>query len=171
MIATRNFLIPALVTAVLAMAACEEIVTGQAVQSLAVSENGGGGYGPVRVALTPEMSPVAINFHARHGDDPSELNTWNSYRATLSRDGQEVASGQFNVNHTGTTETPEGARHLIRNLMTVTPSEAGDYELVITPTKPIAMKLYDTRIEVRRNVQKTEAIDTSQPVTERTLAR
>jgi hypothetical protein len=70
MIANRSFLIPALLAAVLAMTACEEIFTGEAVQSMNVSENGEGGYGPVRLALTPEMSPVAINFRARHGDDP-----------------------------------------------------------------------------------------------------
>jgi hypothetical protein len=77
----------------------------------------------------------------------------------------------FNVNHTGTTETPEGAPCIVRHVLTVKPGEAGEYELVITPTKPVGMRLYDTRVEVRRNVQETEAIYPGQPTTEHALSR
>lgn len=163
MIASRRFLILPLAAAVLALAGCDKLATGEEVQTVAVSENETGGYGPMLLALTPEMSPVAINFHAQHGDDPSELGKWNSYRATLSRNGQAVAAGQFNLNHTGTTETPQGARYLVQHMLMVRPSETGDYELVVTPTKPIEMKLYDTRVEVRRNVRDPNALHPDQP--------
>lgn len=157
MIAIRNFLIPVLVAAALVMAGCDEIVTGEKAQSLPVSENDAGGYGPILLTLTPEMAPVAINFRAQHGDDPAELGRWNTYRATLSKDGQEVAAGQFNINHTGTIDSPQGSPYLVHNMLTVQPSVAGDYELVITPTKPVEVKLSDTRVEVRRNVRDDDA--------------
>ena len=62
MIATRNFPIPALATAMLvaalsALTGCEKFATGEEVQSVDVSENEDGGYGPVRLALTPDMRP------------------------------------------------------------------------------------------------------------------
>lgn len=176
MIATRSLPVPALAAAVLAaavlvMSGCEKFVTGEEVQSVPVSENADGGYGPVRLALAPDMSPVAINFHARHGDDPSELDKWNSYRATLSRNGQTVAIGLFNLNHTGTIDSPRGATYLAQNMLTLNPAEPGDYELVITPTKPIEVKFTDTQVEVRRNVQQTEALRPDQITTERTPAQ
>lgn len=176
MIATRNFPIPALAAAVLvaalsALTACEKFATGEEVQSVDVSENEDGGYGPVRLALTPEMSPVAINFHARHGDDPSELDKWNSYRANLSRNGQTVAVGLFNLNHTGTIDSPRGSTYLAQNMLTLNPREPGDYELVITPTKPIEVKFTDTQVEVRRNVQEPEVLRPDQITTERTPAQ
>jgi len=171
MTTSRLFIIPALAAALLVLAGCEKFVTGEVVQSVAVSEDETGGYGPVVLTLTPDMSPVAINFHAEHGDDPSELDKWNSYHATLSKDGQLVAAGQFNVNHSGSIDSPQGSRYLAQNMMTVRPSEAGDYELVITPTKPIEVKLSDTQVEVRRNVQETEVIYPSQPTTQRTLTQ
>lgn len=176
MIATRSLPVPALAVAVLAaailtLAGCEKFVTGEEAQSVPVSENESGGYGPVRLALAPDMSPVAINFHARHGDDPSELDKWNRYRATLSRNGQTVAIGLFNLNHTGTIDSPQGSTYLTQNMLTLNPSEPGDYELVITPTKPIEVKFYDTQVEVRRNVQQTDALRPDQITTERTQAQ
>jgi hypothetical protein len=158
MIAIRNLLIPALVAAALVMAGCDELATGEKVESVSVSENEAGGYGPVRLTLTPEMSPVAINFRADLGDDPAEIGKWNAYRAALSKDGQEVASGQFNLNRTGTTDAPQGAPYLLHNMLTVRPSEAGDYELVITPTQPVEVRLTATRIDVRRNVRSDDTL-------------
>ncbi len=153
MIAIRYVLILPLLTAALAMTGCDEIVTGEKAQSVAVSENDAGGYGPILLALTPDMAPVAINFRAEHGDDPAEFGKWNSYRATLSMNGQEVATGQFNVNHTGSIDSPQGSPYLIENMLTVHPGEAGDYRLAITPTKPVEVELTGTQVEVRRNVR------------------
>ena len=153
MFAIRHFLIPALVTAALVMSGCDGLTTGDKVQSIPVKENDAGGYGPITLALTPEMSPVAINFRAEHGDDPAEIGKWNAYRATLSKDGQAVARGEFTLNHTGTPDTPQGSPYLLRNMLTAWPREAGNYTLDILPTKPVEVTLSDTRVEVRRNVR------------------
>lgn len=153
MFAIRDFLIPSLVTAALVMSGCDGLTTGDKVQSIPVKENGTGGYGPVTLTLSPDMSPVAINFRAEHGDDPAEIGKWNAYRATLSKDGQDIATGQFNINHTGTLDSPQGSPYLLRNMLTAWPHEAGHYELNISPTKPVEVKLSDARVEVRRNVR------------------
>lgn len=153
MVAMRNFLILPLLAAALMLTGCEEIVTGEKADAVAVSENDTGGYGPILLALTPDMAPVAINFRAEHGDDPAELGKWNSYRATLSLDGQHVAAAQFNINHTGSIDSPQGSPYLIQHMLTVYPDRAGDYALTIRPTKPVEVALTGTRVEVRRNVQ------------------
>lgn len=153
MIATRDiFLLPCLVAAFF-IAGCDGLATGEHAQTIPVSENSGGGYGPVTLSLTPEMAPVAINFRAQHGDDPAEVGKWNTYRAVLSKDGHPIASGMFNINNTGTPDTPEGAPYILRNMLTAWPDEAGDYDLVISPTKPVEVKLMDTQVVIRRNVQ------------------
>ena len=153
MIAMRHFLIPPLVAAALLAVGCEEIVTGEHVQSIEVAENDDGSYGPVNLTLTPDMAPVAINFRAEHGIDVTEVDKWNSYRATLTRNGTPVASGQFHVNYSGTADSPQGAPYLIMNMLTVQPRDAGDHELTVTPTKPVEVRLSHTQIEGRRNVQ------------------
>jgi hypothetical protein len=153
MAAMRNFLILPLLTAALTLTGCEEIFTGEKADAVTVSENDAGGYGPVRLTLTPDMAPVAINFRAEHGDDPAELGKWNSYRVTLSLDGQQVAAGQFNVNHTGSVDAPQGSPYLIENMLVAYPAVAGEYELAITPAKPPEVKLRGIQIQVRRNVQ------------------
>lgn len=141
----------------IALAGCDGITTGEEVGTLPLTENSAGGYGPVTVRLTPDMSPVAFNFRAEHGSDPSEVNRWNSYLATLSRDGREVAAGKFNINHTGSEDSPMGAPYIMRTMLTAWPEQAGDYTLTITPTKPVEVKLVRTQIEVRRNVRSDDA--------------
>lgn len=158
MIVSRNFLILPLLVVVLAMTGCDEIVTGERAQSVDVSENDAGGYGPIFLALTPDMAPVAINFRAEHGDDPAEIGKWNSYLATLSMNGQKIAAGQFNINHTGSIDSPQGSPYLVQNMLAVHPGEAGDYTLSITPTKPVEVTLTGTRVEVRRNVRSNDAL-------------
>ena len=153
MFAIRDFRIPFLLTALLVMAGCDGLTTGDKVLSLPLKENDTGGYGPVTLSLSPDMSPVAINFRAEHGGDPAEIGKWNAYRATLSKDGQTIASGEFNLNHTGTPDTPQGSPYLLRNMLTAWPREAGNYELDITPMQPVEVKLSDARVEVRRNVR------------------
>ena len=153
MFAIRSFLFLPLMAALSIMAGCDGIVTGEHAQTIPLSENADGGYGPIGFSLTSDMTPVAINFRTQHGDDPSELGKWNAYRATLSQDGREIASSQFNINHTGLPDVPSGAPSLVRTLMTLQPTGPGDYELSITPTKTVEVKLTGTQIEVRRNVQ------------------
>jgi hypothetical protein len=38
-------------------------------------------------------------------------------------------------------------------MLTAWPREAGDYDLVISPTKPVEVRLMDTQVVVRRNVR------------------
>lgn len=153
----RNVFTPALLLAALTLSGCEEIVTGEPADTIAVSENAAGGYGPVTLTLAPDMAPAAINFRAEHGTDPAELNKWNSYRAVLSHNGQPVAAGAFNVNHTGTIDSPQGAPYLVEHMLTVYPPLAGNYELSITPTKPVEVALSRAEVQVRRNVQNSRA--------------
>lgn len=153
MAAVRNILmLPLLVTA-LALAGCEEIVTGQPVDVIAISANEAGEYGPVALTLTPDMAPVAINFRAEHGVDATEVGKWNTYHATLTQGGVIVATGQFHINYTGTHDSPQGAPYLVENVMTIHPGKAGEYELTIMPIRPVEIKLSGTQVEVRRNVQ------------------
>jgi hypothetical protein len=153
MIATRDILLLPCLVAVFSLAGCDGLATGEHAQTLPISENSGGGYGPVALSLTPEMAPVAINFRAQQGDDPAEVGKWNSYRAVLSKDGHPIASAMFNINNTGTPDTPEGAPYILRNMLTVWPAEAGDYDLVISPTRPVEVRLMDTQVVIRRNVR------------------
>ena len=153
MFAIRNVFSATLVTSLFIMAGCDGIVTGEHAETIPLIENSDGGYGPITLSLTPAMSPVAINFRAEHGDDPAEVDKWNTYRATLSQNGREIAVRQFNINHTGSPEVPTGAPYIVRTLMTLAPTGPDDYELSITPTKPVEVKLTNTQIELRRNVR------------------
>jgi hypothetical protein len=156
MFAIRNIFLVPLVAALFIMTGCDGIVTGEHADTIPLSEQGDGSYGPVTLSLTPDMAPVAINFRAEHGDDPSEVGKWNAYRATLSQNGREVSTSVFNINHTGSPDAPAGSPYLVRTLMTLEPTGSGDYELSITPTKPVEVKLTGTQIEVRRNVRNAD---------------
>jgi hypothetical protein len=152
MIPTRRFLFAAIAISLLTVAACDGVATGEKAQVIPVTENASGGYGPIAVTLTMEMSPVAMNFRAQHGTNPADVGKWNTYRASLKKGGQEIAGSQFNINYTGTNDGQVGASTILQNMLTARPGETGDYELTITPTKPVEVKLTNTQVEVRRNV-------------------
>ncbi len=139
--------------ACIALAGCDGIATGEQAGTIPLTANAAGGFEPVAIHLTPEMSPVAFNFRAEHGDDPAEVGKWNSYRATLSRDGQPVASSAFSVNHTGSPDAPAGAPYLVQNLFTAWPDTTGVYTLEIVPAGPLEVTLTRAEIELRRNVR------------------
>lgn len=155
MIATRRLVILGSMAATLLAAGCDAIFTGENLVSIPVTANDAGGYGPVALTLTPDMAPVAINFRAEHGSDPAELGQWNTYRAVLAKNGVEVATGQFNLNQTGTSETPQGAPYLVANMLVFHPAGAGEYQLRVTPTKPVAVRLSGAEVQVRRNVRES----------------
>jgi hypothetical protein len=148
----KKFILPLVVFISVFLAACDGIATGEKAQTIPVSVNANGGYGPVSVTLTPEMAPVAMNFRVQHGTDPAEVGKWNGYRASLAKGGQEIAGAEFRINYTGGSESQMGSAYILQNMLTARPGEAGDYELTITPTKPVEVKLTSTQIEVRRNV-------------------
>lgn len=147
----------ALCAAGLALAGCEGVMTGSAVESVALEAEADGGYKPVRLALTAEMSPLALNFRSEHGSDPSEVGKWNRYRATLNRAGTTVASGEFNVNSTAVPEAGVTAPYAVRTMLITRIGESGEYELSIRPVKPVEVALKDVRVELRRNVQEPPA--------------
>ena len=65
------------------LAACDGIVTGEKASSEVVTETANGGYGPITLSLTPQMSPVAINLRVEHGINAVDAGKWNAYLATL----------------------------------------------------------------------------------------
>ncbi len=115
---------------------CEGAVTGEREKVIPLTADESGAYGPAVITLSPDMSPIAINFKAQHGDDPAEIGKWNSYHATLSRNAAVVADAVFNINHTGTPDTPMGATYVTQTMFRVMSSEAGDYELRIVRRSP-----------------------------------
>ena len=99
------------------------------------------------------MSPVALNFHAELGNNPHETGKWNSYRLTLSRGGQAVASRNFNVTYTGTYDLPPAHPAQAITMLTHRVAESGEYEVSIQPARAVEVALQNPRLEVRRNVQ------------------
>lgn len=141
------------VLAAFVLAGCEGVTTGERDFLIPVAASEDGSFGPVLIQLSPDMSPVAINFKAQHGDDPNEIGKWNAYQASLSRNGTIVASSVFNINHTGTIDSPMGATYVTQTMLRVISPEAGEYELRVTPAKPVEVTLTHTDIEVRKNIQ------------------
>ncbi|HEX4857999.1 MAG TPA: hypothetical protein VFV17_03200 [Usitatibacteraceae bacterium] len=137
----------------LALAACDGLITGEKALSLPVEVNAQGGYGPLRLALTPDQSPVALNLRAEHAVNIADQVKWNSYIATLTFNGREVAAGKFTINYQGGPEGQPGAPQILQNMLTARVAEAGDYELVVAPIKPIEVKLSNVRIEMRAKVE------------------
>ena len=143
----------AVACAAILLAACEGIFTGTAAESLPLAPEAGGGFKPVVVRLTTEMSPVALNFHAELGNNPHETGKWNSYRLTLSRSGQVVASRNFNVTYTGTYDLPPAHPAQVITMLTHRVAESGEYKVSIQPARAVEVALQNPRLEVRRNVQ------------------
>ncbi len=139
--------------AALALLACEGTSTGEKAESIAVDINAQGGYGPIKVNLTQAMSPVALNLRAEHGIDASQAGEWNAYRITLTRAGALVDSADFSINYTGTADGQMGVAYQVKTMLIVPIGDAGDYDLVVTPTKPNTVKITSAKVEIRRNVQ------------------
>ncbi len=135
------------------LGACEGVLTGTTAETRPLEAEAGGGYQPVTLQLTVEMSPVALNFRAEQGNHPHEMNKWNAYQASLSRGGRAVASRDFNANYTGSVDMPPAHPELVITMLTHRVAESGEYTLVIRPLKPPEVDLRNPRLEVRRNVQ------------------
>ncbi len=136
---------------------CDGLVTGEKVFSQAVTENAQGevkgGYGPITLALTPDMTPVALNLRVEHGIDGNLAGKWNHYLATLSFKGREVAASKFQINYSGNADGQAGVPYILQNMLTARVAEAGDYVLTIMPIKANDIKLTSVRVEMRRNVE------------------
>lgn len=141
-----------------ALAGCEGVVTGAEIARVPLqpAEGGAAGaYAPVKFTLSADMNPVAFNFRADFTMNSSEFGKWNTYQATLSKDGNAVVTRTFNVNHPasasdGSPPPPSSAIHTLF-LVDV---QGGEYELTITPAKPVAVTLTNAHADARRNVQR-----------------
>ncbi|MEQ1663261.1 MAG: hypothetical protein ABL877_11255 [Thiobacillus sp.] len=146
----------------LLLVACDGTSTGTRMQTLPLEANAGGGYGPVALQLAPEMSPVALNLKAKHSDDPTEVGKWNTYRATLSQNGETVAEGEFHINHTGSPEAPMGATYVTQTMLVAKLQQAGTYELRINPVRPEEVTLSEVELELRSGVRDAASVERSQ---------
>ncbi len=135
------------------LGACEGVLTGTTAETRPLEADAGGGYRPVTVTLTAEMSPIALNFQAELGNHPHETGKWNAYQASLSRGGQVVASRNFNVTYTGSVDLPPAHPEQTITMLTWRIAESGEYEVSIRPVKAAEVALRNPRLEVRRNVQ------------------
>ncbi len=137
---------------VLLLSACEGLFTGDKVISRPLTQAEDGSFAPVMLQLTPDMNPIAFNFHGETVPNIAESTRWNSYRATLTHNGSPVASGSFDVNNPGAREQEHGGP-FAQTMFNASVPQAGDYELTIVPTKPKEITIQSPRLEVRRNVQ------------------
>ena len=135
------------------LAACDAFVTGESVATFPVTVNADGSYAPVKLALGPEMNPIALNIvHSYTGAQPTGPK-FNDYKATLTLNGQPVSTGAFNVTDASTPEATTGAPSAKNHVMTVSVKEIGDYELVIVRNGPAHVSLAKPEIELRKNIK------------------
>lgn len=141
------------------LAGCEGVVSGTEVARVPLQAAEGGppgSYAPVKFNLAPDMNPVAFNFRADFTLNVTEAGKWNTYRATLSKEGIVAATRTFNVNHpaSGADQSPAAPSSVIHTLFFVDVQSAGEYELTITPVSPVAVTLVNAQADARRNVQR-----------------
>lgn len=141
------------IAAVLLLAACEGLFTGDKASKQPLTQAEDGGFATVKLALDPDMNPIALNLHGETVANPQESERWNSYRATLSLAGVPIASGNFDINNTGSQQNaPQGGpfRH---TMLIVNVPQRAEYELAIMLAKPKEITIEAPQLEVRRNVQ------------------
>ena len=138
----------------LSLFGCDAFVTGESVATFTVPVNADGSYGAVKLALGPDMNPVALNFRADYTGATPTGPRYNDYKATLTQSGQVVSTSVFTINDTGSNETG-GTRspYALRNLMTISAKEIGDYELLVVRTSKEHVTLAKPTIELRKNIR------------------
>ena len=132
---------------------CEGTVTGTKALTVPLQAETSGAFVPIKITLTPDMSPVALNFCAEQTLAPSEAGKWNRYSATLSQNGNIRAQGEFNFNYTGSGDTSQGSTEQTQTMMMFTLSESGEFDLTIKPVKAIEVTVKNARLEARKNIQ------------------
>lgn len=134
-------------------AGCEGTSTGTKGETINLQADGNGGFAAVKVKLTPDMSPVALNFRAEHGIDASQAGKWNRYEAAISQNGSVLRTGQFNFNYTGSADSQPGSNYQVQTMMMFTFNEAGEFDVVIKPVKAAEVTVQNAKLEVRKNIQ------------------
>lgn len=151
--AARGWRYATILCAALLLGGCDGLFTGTQVVRFALQELPAGGYAPVKLALGPEMNPVALNFAADYTVNPAQAGKWNSYAAVLTLNGRAIASSQFNINNSNSPDAPAGAPSVAHTMMIVDVAETGDYELRIALTAPQQITLTSPNVELRRNIK------------------
>jgi len=141
-----------LVLLALQLAGCEGLFTGSRESSQPLTQMEDGNFAPVKLTLSPEMNPIALNLHAHTVANQLEIQRWNTYRATLTLAGAPVASGTFHVNNPGSGNSAQGGPFSLTMLYASVP-QAGEYELTVALAKPKEITVDSPRLEVRRNTQ------------------
>jgi hypothetical protein len=132
---------------------CEGTVTGTKALTVPLQAETSGAFAPIKITLTPDMSPVALNFRAEQTLAPSEAGKWNRYSAVLSQNGNVRAQGEFNFNYTGSGDTSQGSTEQTQTMMMFTLAESGEFDLTIKPIKPVDVTVKNARLEARKNIQ------------------
>jgi len=132
---------------------CDALFTGEKVARFPLKAEPAGGFATVTLTLGPDMNPVALNLQAEYAANASEAGKWNAYRATLSRAGAPVASGDFRVNNTSDPLSPS-AQVFSRTMLVVDVRDVGDYELKIDAAAPVAVTIDKPQLELRRNIRR-----------------
>ena len=149
----RVFLLLAAAGITASLLGCEGTVTGTKALTVPLQAEASGGFAPLKITLTPDMSPVALNFRAEQTLAPSEAGKWNRYSAVLSQNGNVRAQGEFNFNYTGSGDTSQGSTEQTQTMMMFTHAESGEFDLAIKPIKAIEVTVKNARLEARKNIQ------------------
>ena len=141
-----------LVLTCLIVAGCEGLFTGARDSKQSLAQAADGSFAPVKLQLAPDMNPIALNIHGSTITSSAESGLHNTYRATLSLDGQTVAAGTFHINHPGSRSSDQGSAFR-KTMLFVTVTQAGAHELNIVPVRPKDITIEAPMLEVRRNTQ------------------
>ena len=140
---------------VITTAGCDGLFTGESVTRFGLNPVPGGGYAPLRVSLGPEMNPIALNFHATIQSSPADIGKWNTYRATLRRDGAVIASGEFNIN-AGTDPDRPSEHSASKTMLFLDVPTVADYDLAIDPVGSVKVTVSKPEMELRKNIQRPQ---------------
>lgn len=136
------------------LGACEGLFTGDEVARIGLQPGADGGYAPVKLTLAPDMNPVSLNLHAEFTTDVTQAGRWNTYRATLTKDGAMVFTREFSINYPGTVESSPAQGSVAHVMMIVDIVAAGEHELAIVPVKPVEVVLNAPQAVARSKVQR-----------------
>lgn len=147
-----NKTVAVLALASLVLIGCEGLFTGARESKQPLTQAEDGSFAPVKVKLSPDMNPIALNLHGSTIVSSVESGRYNTYRATLSFNGQSVATGTFHINNPGVNESDQGGPFR-QTMLFATVTQAGEHELSVVPIKPKEITIEEPMLEVRRNTQ------------------
>ena len=131
---------------------CEGLFTGARESKHPLAQAADGGFAPVKLQLSPDMNPIALNIHGSTISSSAENGLYNTYRATLSRNGQSIAAETFHINHPGSGRSDQGGPFR-KTMMFATVTQSGEHEVTIVAVKPKEITIEQPMLEVRRNTQ------------------